>query len=164
MRTTVKSNNYRRTGRGNAAARTASVRTPYVYGSAAPRMEEQSYVSPQQERKAVREAQRSRHMNPGYVLFMIAAMALMCFILISYISLHAQLISSVKDISSLEQQLITLREANDEKENAIRSATDIDEIRETALTKLGMKYAEKDQIITYHVETTDYVRQVADIK
>ena len=102
-------------------------------------------------------------MNPGYVVFMIGILAAMVVILISYISLQARITSSVKDISSLESQLATLRAANDEKLISINSSSNLEEIKDTALTELGMKYADKDQIITYSNSSTDYVRQVAQI-
>jgi hypothetical protein len=91
---------------------------------------------------------------------MAVLMGAMCFILISYIRLQADLTSSVKSISSLESQLSTLKAANDEKYNKINSSIDLDEIKYTAVTKLGMRYAQKDQIIRVQNDSEDYVKQV----
>ncbi len=146
-------------------------RAGYVYGSAAPKIdyygESRKKTRPAASSRAKTAARRNRekaaHMNPGYVVFMIGILAAMVVILISYISLQARITSSVKDISSLESQLATLRAANDEKLISINSSSNLEEIKDTALTELGMKYADKDQIITYSNSSTDYVRQVAQI-
>ncbi len=151
----------------------------YVYGAAAPQRD-WDYGEPRRERRqergtiqqqasrqsrmiARRNRERAAHMNPGYLIFMAVLMSAMCFILISYIRLQADLTSSVKSISSLESQLSTLRAANDEKYNKINSSIDLDEIKYTAVTKLGMRYAQKDQIIRVQNDSEDYVKQVGMI-
>ncbi|MBO5564196.1 MAG: cell division protein FtsL [Lachnospiraceae bacterium] len=133
----------------------------YVYGSAAPKYEydEAFYTGKDAHTKVRVRKNRARqaHMNPGYVLFMIIAMTVMATILISYISLQSKITSSVRNISSLESQLSTLRAANDEKFNQINSSYNLEEIKDVAITELGMKLPEKDQIIPYTNAETDYV-------
>ncbi len=102
-------------------------------------------------------------MNPGYVIFMFVLVSAMCAVLIGYIRLHADLSSSVQYISSLESELSTLKAANDEKYNKINSSISIDDVKYTAITKLGMKYAQKDQVIKYENQAEDYVRQVSGL-
>ena len=154
------------TGRSAGQGR---MRDAYVYGAAAPqrdrdRRQERGSVQQQASRQsrmiARRNRERAAHMNPGYLIFMAVLMGAMCFILISYIRLQADLTSSVKSISSLESQLSTLKAANDEKYNKINSSIDLDEIKYTAVTKLGMRYAQKDQIIRVQNDSEDYVKQV----
>lgn len=140
----------------------------YVYGSAAPKYEyDDAFYAGADARSKVsarRNRARQAHMNPGYVLFMLLAMTVMATILIAYISLQSRITSSVQYISSLESQLSTLRAANDEKFNQINSSYNLEEIKDVAITELGMKLPERDQIIPYTNTETDYVRQVAQIR
>ena len=150
-------------------------RNGYVYGSAvrkqAPerldvidyRREKAPAPDPRVSMAARRNRERAAHMNPGYVIFMFVLVSAMCAVLIGYIRLHADLSSSVQYISSLESELSTLKAANDEKYNKINSSISIDDVKYTAITKLGMKYAQKDQVIKYENQAEDYVRQVSGL-
>lgn len=53
---------------------------------------------------------------------------------------------------------------NDNKENKIYSQIDLEEIREKALTELGMVYPYRNQVINYKAVTGGYVRQFGDIQ
>lgn len=156
--------------RADMARSYREINTSYVYGSAARNIQKpdsrrrQKYA--EERHQAVKAAVERSHrakMNPGYVAFMLLLMTAMCVILINYITLQATLASSVKDIASLESELSTLKAANDEKFKSINSSIDLEEIRYTAVSELGMKYADKDQIVTYQNDSADYVRQIAQI-
>ena len=153
----------------------AGGRQDYVYGNAARKVSDrgldvidyrrsaQNVPDPRREMAVRRNREKAAHMNPGYVAFMFLLVSVMCAMLIGYIRLHADLSSSVKYISSLESELSTLKAANDEKYNKINSSISIDDVKYTAITKLGMKYAQKDQVIRYQNQSEDYVRQVAGL-
>ena len=139
----------------------------YVYGAAAPKYDyrtgQEVYKGPDAGVKvaARRNRERAAHMNPGYILFMLLMMAAMCFILISYISLQSRITSSVSDITALESELNSLIAANQERENSINASVDLNEVKNTAITELGMKYPDQGQMVTYTNDKVDYVRQVA---
>lgn len=99
-------------------------------------------------------------MNPGYVIFLMAAFCACAFILINYIQLQSELTNRTKSLSTLESRLNTIRLENDEAYSRITSSIDLEEIKRVALGELGMIYAEEGQIITYSSVTNDYMRQI----
>ncbi|MDO4283809.1 MAG: hypothetical protein Q4C60_00605 [Eubacteriales bacterium] len=163
--TQAQSTGYSRNARTQSAVYS---RNMYVQGTAAPayetfpEMQEELHLRNREERNIRRRnREKAAHMNPGYVLFMVLLMTAMGFILIAYVKLQADLTNSVKNISRLESQLSELRTANDEAYNEIDSSISLDDIKYRAITELGMKYANEDQIVTYSNDAGDYVHQVS---
>lgn len=107
--------------------------------------------------------ERAKHMSAGYVLFLSAALAATCFILVYYISLQSDITNSVKHIATLERQLNSLKVENEENYSRISSKVDLEEIRRIAIQELGMQYAQEGQIISFTSENNDYVKQLAEI-
>ncbi len=142
----------------------------YVYGAAAPKYDARTgrevYKGPAAGSKvaARRNREKASHMNPGYILFMLLIVSAMSFILIRYISLQARITSSVSDITALENELTTLIAANEERENSINASIDLNEVKNIAITELGMKYPDQGQMVSYTNDKVDYVRQVAPAK
>ncbi len=110
-----------------------------------------------------RNRDRARNMNPGYVLFLGAALVATGIILVYYIGLQSDITNSVKHISTLESQLNDLKVANEEEYSRISSSVDLEEIRRIAIQELGMQYAQEGQIISFTSENNDYVKQMAEI-
>lgn len=110
-----------------------------------------------------RNRERAKHMSPGYVLFLGAALAATAVILVYYIGLQSDITNSVKHIATLERQLNALKVANEENYSRITSAVDLEEIRRIAIQELGMQYAQEGQIISFVSESSDYVKQMAEI-
>lgn len=106
---------------------------------------------------------KAKHMSAGYVLFLCAALIMTGFILVNYIRLQSDITNSVKHISRLEKELNDLKLANDEEYSRITSNVDLEEIKRVAIQELGMQYAEEGQIISFASESSDYVKQLADI-
>lgn len=137
----------------------------YIYGSEALEPEYLP-VEPERRRRNVavrRNRENARRMSTGYVLFLMAAITITCFVLISYISLQAQISARTRNISSLENQLNDIKLENDEKYSRINSNVDLESVKKVAIGELGMKYASEGQVETFSTEKSDYVRQVADI-
>ena len=110
-----------------------------------------------------RNRERAKHMSPGYVLFLWAALVATGMILVYYIGLQSDITNSVKHISTLERQLNDLKVANEENYSRITSSVDLEEIRRIAIQELGMQYAQEGQIISFASENSDYVKQMAEI-
>ena len=108
--------------------------------------------------------QNAIYMNMGYVLFLIGALVAAAIILMSYIRLQSDIITSVQQISRLESQLNDMKLTNDEDYARAASSVDLEEIRTVAIGELGMRYAKEGQIINVSGEGTDYVRQLAEIQ
>ena len=110
-----------------------------------------------------RNRDRAKNMNAGYVLFLWAALVAPGIILVYYIGLQSDITNSVKNISTLERQLNSLKVANEEDYSRISSSVDLEEIRRIAIQELGMQYAQEGQIISFASENSDYVKQMAEI-
>ena len=110
-----------------------------------------------------RNRDRAKNMNAGYVLFLWAALVATGIILVYYIGLQSDITNSVKNISTLERQLNSLKVANEEDYSRISSSVDMEEIRRIAIQELGMQYAQEGQIISFASENNDYVKQMAEI-
>ena len=110
-----------------------------------------------------RNRDRAKNMNAGYVLFLWAALVATGIILVYYIGLQSDITNSVKNISTLERQLNSLKVANEEDYSRISSSVDLEEIRRIAIQELGMQYAQEGQIISFASENNDYVKQIAEI-
>ena len=114
-------------------------------------------------RQQVKQHVKTAPMNFGYIFFMMAAMLVVCVVLIGYVNLQADITNRINHISQLESQLNDLRLANDEEYTRIMSSVDLEEIKNIAINELGMKYAKEGQVITYSGEGNDYVRQYKEI-
>ncbi len=139
----------------------------YVHGNTARKIQPGREVTERPERKinksVRRNRERAKHMNAGYVLFLSVALAVTGWILVNYIGLQSDITSSVKRIAVLEKELNDLKVANEENYSRISSSIDLEEIRRIAIQELGMQYAQEGQIISFASESSDYVKQMAEI-
>ena len=103
--------------------------------------------------------EKAKHMNIGYVLFLVTALFLCAMVLTNYIQSQAELTAKISEISRLEKELITIKRSNDEKIKQLESSTDLEEIKRRAINELGMIYANENQIIIYHSPDQDYMRK-----
>lgn len=94
-------------------------------------------------------------------LAVIVMFALLCY---QYVALRTDIVSLTGSIGDKEIELDRLTLENDEEYDRIISGVDIDEIRRTALDELGMVYPDSGQVITFHADADDYVRQYSDFK
>ena len=61
-------------------------------------------------------------------------------------------------------KITNLIAANEERENSINASIDLNEVKNIAITELGMKYPDQGQMVSYTNDKVDYVRQVAPAK
>lgn len=147
----------------------ANNRNSYVYGNTAPNLDIKSALEEKSENIKLVELEsenirrKKTHMNFMYVLFLVAALTVTGYALVSYLKLQSEITESVENISTYESRLNKLTLANDDKYSKMVEAVDLDEIRRVAIEELGMVYADDDQIISYTRENSDYVRQVNDL-
>ncbi|MDD3340170.1 MAG: hypothetical protein PHS82_15090 [Lachnospiraceae bacterium] len=146
-----------------------SMRAMYVDGSAvrktvvAPKRQE--VVRP--ERKVSKAASRNRakalQMNRVYVLFLAlvsVATVLMC---VRFLQMKSTVTAQTKAVGTLETQLTQLRSENDALYNNISTNVDLENIKNVAMTTLGMKYATEDQIVWYNTSGSSYLRQYQSV-
>ena len=134
----------------------------YVYGSTARKI---APVRPEWEvQSKLAASKRKRHaasLNIGYVLFLVVAIATAAFVLINYIQLQSELTGLSKTIVSMEKELNTMRDANNDAYQRAVNSIDMEEIRRVAVEELGMVYAQEEQIVLYDAPNNDYIRQIA---
>lgn len=99
----------------------------------------------------------------GYLLFLCCMLVLTGMSLIHYMKLQAEFTIHVKTVSRLESELYEKKTENDDRYTAVVNRVNLDEIRQTAIEELGMRYPEEWQIIYYDGRIPDYVHQMRDI-
>lgn len=145
------------------------VKQMYVDGSAARKLEveekpvKKKQVHPKTRKARKKEARKMTAVSFGYFFVMVAFIMTVCVILIGYINLQSDITNRIEHISSMESELNSLKQENDETYTKIMSEVDLEEIKRIAIGELGMKYAKDGQVITYTGEGSDYVRQYSNI-
>lgn len=110
-----------------------------------------------------RNRERTLQMNLGYVLFLTIAAVLTVMVCVNYLKLQSSCTALQKESTRMESSLNALRLENDREYNRIMSSVNLEEIKQTAIDKLGMVYIKADQIETYDASGSDYVRQYMDV-
>ncbi len=148
--------NYRNTIAGNT----------YVYGNTVRKLDVQRQIEEPQRKQLSREVQvnraKAKYMNLGYVVFLVAALAMAAMILISYVRVQAEITTMNEYIAVREKVLNNLKISNDEAMTRIESRLDLEEVKRVAIGELGMTYPVEGQIISYESANDDYVRSVTE--
>lgn len=149
---------------------TSGQRQMYVYGNAAPKPAyepRRQAARPEQPKKVSRQVRQNRKqamgMNKAYVVFLAVAALLMLVVCVNYVQLRSELLSRSKNITALQEELVSLNEENTTKYNVIMDSVNLEEIRSKAMNELGMVYANDSQIIEYDNPTGDYIKQYEQI-
>lgn len=103
---------------------------------------------------------KAKHMNIGYVLFLVAALFLCAMVLINYIQSQAELTAKISEIFQLEKELNTIKRSNDEEIERLESSMNLEEIKRRAIIELGMVCANENQVIIYQSLNHDYMRKI----
>lgn len=105
---------------------------------------------------------RGSVMSLGTVVFMLGIIAIITTMLIYYITIQAEVKRTSQEIAEMEEELTQIRAENDAAYNEINDSISLDEVRERAIHELGMKYANRDQVVVYSGEEKDSVHQVRE--
>ncbi|MBR2562600.1 MAG: hypothetical protein IKE31_10715 [Eubacterium sp.] len=98
-------------------------------------------------------------MGAGYMLMLTVVCVLTLCFCIHYLQLRSQSINQSETIAEMESSLNRLRADNDAFENELHASLNLEEIKDTALNKLGLHYATESQIRYYNADNESYVRQ-----
>ena len=85
------------------------------------------------------------------------------FLCIHYLQLRSQVIHQTELIAKTELALNRLKADNDAYEQKALALLNMEEVKETALNKLGLHYATESQIRYYNADDESYVRQYEKI-
>ena len=168
-----------RTGKTTDVRRTSSRNEGYVRGNAVRRLNaepayqpkkpervltpEEEHAKRQRQIASRRNRERAQSMNLGYVVFLAAA-TLVCAIACGvFIFLQTNISTNMKAVADLQTQVTDLKERNDAVEKNIETSVDLEQIKQKAINDLGMKYPAADQVITYSVESSDYMNQYGNV-
>lgn len=108
---------------------------------------------------ARRNRERTLIMNRGYVLFLTICVSLSAAAAVSIIRTQSSVSTHVRNISALESKVADLKLDNDAKYKQLTTSINLNEIKEKAITELGMKYPTEDQVVFYTVESDNYMDQ-----
>ena len=65
----------------------------------------------------------------------------------------------MQTVANLESELEELRNYNDAYENEVLNSVDLEEIKQKAIGKLGMKYPDAEHVQEYDTNSKGYMRQ-----
>jgi cell division protein FtsL len=91
------------------------------------------------------------------------AIAVTLYFCIEFLMLQHQVGKMEKDILSMEQGLIAMRNENSASYEQINMVYDLDYVYGIAVNELGMVYPNNNEVITFEGTDEGYVRQYADI-
>ena len=137
----------------------------YIYGNTVRKENEvpDERIERRKKENIRRNRQRQLQVNFGYTLFLLTAVIASLFVCIKYIQIRAEATNSMKRITSLENELIELKDDNDITYNRLLTSVDLNEIKRIAIEEYGMVYAGENQIITYQTDSDDYMYQYMDV-
>ena len=113
--------------------------------------------------QARKNRQKAATIGTGYIIFLAVACILILMVSIRYLQLQTDITARKKAVNRLESQVNQLKEENDAYLSQVTSGLDLDEIKQAAIGRLGMKVPEANQIRMYEIEGHNYVRQFQDI-
>jgi cell division protein FtsL len=118
-------------------------------------------------RQPARKRRRKPKANIGIdlfsVLFLTIAIAVTLYTCIEYLQVQSGVTEQNKEIAKLEHSLVKLQNQNKDDLSKINTSLDLNYIYEVATKELGMVYPNKNQVIPYKSNLSDYVRQYKDI-
>ena len=101
----------------------------------------------------------ARGMSAGSVLVLTLVCVVTLFFCIHYLQLRSEAINQSETIAAMESSLNRLKADNDAFESQLETSIDMEEIKDTALNKLGLHYPTESQIRYYNADNESYVRQ-----
>ncbi|MDO4621806.1 MAG: hypothetical protein Q4B22_02530 [Eubacteriales bacterium] len=107
---------------------------------------------------------RAKNIGSGYVAFLAAVCMLTVLVCIAYLQLRSELTNQMETIAAMESSLSKLQADNDAYYKQAQTSVSMDDVRSTALDKLGMHYANESQIYYYNINDESYVRQYERIR
>ncbi len=132
-----------------------------------PRKEQEERKKEERKRQARQAAkanqQRAMQMNPGYILFLSAAMLVTVGICVVFLKLQADVHNNMKQIAALESQILELKTDNDAADKKLEGSIDLGAVKEIAINQMGMRYPTQEQIVYFRVDEEDYMNQYQDI-
>lgn len=114
-------------------------------------------------RRIQRKREKAKELDLFSVAWLVLAVGITFWVCVKYLSVQSELTVTTKEITKLENEILTLKEENKTELDSITSDIDLDYIYKIATEKLGMVHPNKDQVVSYESTKSDSVRQYGDI-
>lgn len=148
--------------------RTSYGRDTYVDGNTVRRVQALPQEEMQQHRMRIsrtarKNRERAQSMSMVFVLFLALVSTAVLAACIQFLQLKAQITGSIQTAAELESSYNQLKADNDAYESQVNSSVDLNQVKEIAMGRLGMKYPSENQIFTYQIQKDSHVRQYQDV-
>ena len=118
----------------------------YVRGNVA--LKEEAQVRENARPQSKRNVQTLKMNKPSVAFLAIAAMVVL-FACVQYLQLQSDITQRSQHITSLQRELSQAKEENTTRYNAMVNYMNLEEIRDIAMNKFGMVYAQPGQVVNY---------------
>lgn len=144
------------------------IRGSYVDGNTVRRVQALPKEDRQQHRKTVshtarKNRERAQSMSVVFVIFLAVVSVAVLVTCVQFLQLKSQITRSIQKTAELESTYNQLKADNDAYESQIGSSVDLNQVKQAAMGRLGMKYPSERQVFTYQIEKGSYVRQYQDV-
>lgn len=144
------------------------MRGTYLDGNTVRRVQTLPQAQPQRKllpvsKTARRNRERAQSMSMIFVVFLALVSVAVLFTCVRFLQLKSQITGSIQSIADLETEYSQLKADNDAYESQINLSVDLQEVKKTAMGRLGMKYPAENQVITYELPKGGHVRQYQEV-
>lgn len=110
-----------------------------------------------------RNRQRQRQMTMAYVVFLSVVVLVSLGICVNYIQLKSSNTAYRAELIAKENNISEAKMLNDATYDKVMASINLEYVRDVAINKLGMVYAQEGQIILYSSQDSDYMKQYSDV-
>lgn len=112
---------------------------------------------------ARRNRERAMYMSKSRVIFLSVCVLLAAVVAGTYVQFQANVSDSRREIANMEEKIADLRADNDARYRTLINSVDLEQVKQTAMKKLGMSYPKQSQIVYYRVDKNSFMDQYKDI-
>jgi len=141
----------------------------YVYGNAVtqpdyrPEPKREPQPIPKVDRQIKKNRRRALNINAGYAVFLTVAAICTVMVCVFYLQLQSNILNRSAHISTLQEQLVELKEANTSSYHAILDSVNLEKVRAIAINEMGMVFAAYGHVIEFPSPTEIHVFQHNEI-
>lgn len=150
--------------------RKSSTKHTYIIGNVVRQLEPMVEIAPKRQVRRTRANVTKRvlgiataRMSQAYFYIFTLASIFTLFMFYRYISIRTEVTYGASNIANLEKKLQTLKTQNDAVETSLNSYIDLQKVYEKATQEYGMVHANKDQVIIYKKNESEYIQQNDEI-
>lgn len=117
----------------------------------------------EQQEPVIRHEKRVSAFDLKYTLFLIISVVITLGTCFMYMHSNSELTKTEQSVAALQSQLKDVQEQNNSLKESLSTTIDLERIYQIATGRLGMVYADENQVIYYNSSNSDYVRQYESI-